>query len=76
MDERLKSIIDRRKPALTRKQRLELMPECKAFIDRIARDFDRDIAGLQATENGHSVQWGNFTPGPEGVPVTVEHYFL
>lgn len=57
MDEKLRAIIDKRKPELTRKQRLELMPKCKAFIDDIAQAFDRDIAGIEARENGQTVSW-------------------
>lgn len=57
MDERLKSILDKRKPELTRKQRLELMPFCKQKIDETAAEFDRDIAEIKAKENGYFVHW-------------------
>ena len=57
MDERLKVIIDKRRPTLTRKQRLEMMPLCKAFIDDIAQSFDRDIERIEASENGYSLSW-------------------
>ena len=57
MDERLQAIIDKRKPELTRKQRLELMPQCKAFIDDKAQAFDRDIAKIWAAENGYTMSW-------------------
>ena len=57
MDDRLRAIIDKRKPELTRKARLEQMPKCKAFIDDIAKAFDRHIASIEAKENGHEITW-------------------
>ena len=57
MDERLQAIIDKRKPGLTRKQRLERMPECRRFVDWVAAEFDRDIAKIRAAENGYTMSW-------------------
>lgn len=56
---------------MTRDERRAAMPECTAFIDDFRDAFGMEnIAHIKATENGHTVEWGDRTLIGAGVRVS------
>lgn len=50
---------------MTKDERRAAMPECSAFIDDMRETFG-PLTAINATENGHTVLWGNPIESDEG----------
>ena len=54
--------------SLTKDERRAMMPESTKFIDDMRESFG-ELVGIEALENGQSVQWGESWGDCEAFPV-------
>lgn len=54
---------------MNREERRAAMPKCSQFVEQMREIFGEPI-GIRASENGHSINWGELIEG-EGVEVQV-----